>query len=231
MNKIVAVFCFFILSIVDANAQISPDSIAIKFNLKWNNNPLETNKKYYSKNDSLQISTLKFYVSNLIIKHDDHSIFQEKNSYHLIDIANSKSLNFNICKKSEKSISAIEFNVGIDSLKSVSGALSGDLDATKGMYWAWQSGFINMKIEGTSNSCDTRKNQFNFHIGGYKKPNFAMRKIKCIANQNTKNEISVAVDLAKLFNAIDLKQNNSIMIPCEKSMKMADLSTRMFTLE
>ena len=231
MNKIVAVFCFFILSIVDANAQISPDSIAIKFNLKWNNKPLEINKMFHSKNDSLQISTLKFYVSNLIIKYNDQSIFQENNSYHLIDIENSESLNFNICKKSEKIIAAVEFNVGVDSLTSVSGALSGDLDATNGMYWAWQSGFINMKIEGRSNSCDTRKNQFQFHIGGYKKPNYAMRKINLIANQNTKNEISVGVDLDKLFNAIDLKQNNSIMIPGKEGLKMADLSTKIFNIE
>ena len=231
MNKIVAVFCFFILFIVDANAQIHSDSIAIKFHLKWNNKPLETNKTYHSKNDSLQISTLKFYVSNVIIKHIDQSTFQEKNNYHLIDIENSKSLKFNICKKSEKAIAAIGFNVGIDSLTSVSGALSGDLDATNGMYWAWQSGFINMKIEGTSNSCVTRKNQFQFHIGGYKKPNYAMRKIKLIANQNTKNEVSVAVDLSKLFNEIDLKQNNSIMIPGKEALKIADLSFKIFNIE
>ena len=99
------------------------------------------------------------------------------------------------------------------------------------MYWAWQSGFINMKIEGTSNSCVTRKNQFQFHIGGYKKPNYAMRKIKLIANQNTKNEVSVTVDLAKLFNEIDLKQNNSIMIPGKEALKIADLSTKIFSLE
>jgi len=49
----------------------------------------------------------------------------------------------------------------VDSLANVSGAMSNDLDATKGMYWSWQSGFINLKIEGKSASCKTRKINFN----------------------------------------------------------------------
>ena len=58
--------------------------------------------------------------------------------------------------------SKLKFQLGIDSLTNVSGAMGGDLDPTKGMYWTWQSGYINMKIEGKSNSCKTRKNQFQF---------------------------------------------------------------------
>jgi hypothetical protein len=32
----------------------------------------------------------------------------------------------------------IQFQLGIDSLTNVSGAMGGDLDPTKGMYWTWQ---------------------------------------------------------------------------------------------
>ena len=64
----------------------------------------------------------------------------------------------------------IAFNLGIDSITNVSGAQGGDLDPTKGMYWAWQSGFINIKLQGTSNSCPPPKNEFEFHLGGYQYP-------------------------------------------------------------
>ena len=65
---------------------------------------------------------------------------------------------------------AIQFNLGIDSLTNVSGALGGDLDPTKGMYWTWQNGYVNFKLQGTSDLCNNPKNEFEFHLGGYLKP-------------------------------------------------------------
>jgi hypothetical protein len=44
---------------------------------------------------------------------------------------------------------AIQFNLGLDSLTNVSGALGGDLDPTKGMYWTWQNGYVNFKLQGS----------------------------------------------------------------------------------
>ncbi len=115
---------------------------------------------------------------------------------------------------------------------SVSGALKGDLDPTKGMYWAWQSGYINMKIEGKSSSCTTRKNKFQFHIGGYLKPEYAMRKVNLLLdNQKDKNKIELVMDLGKLFSEIKLKENNTIMIPGKVAMKLADLTTEIFFMQ
>ena len=59
----------------------------------------------------------------------------------------------------------IYFQIGIDSLTNVSGDLDGDLDPALGMYWAWNSGYINMKLEGKSSSCKSVKKEFQFHIG------------------------------------------------------------------
>jgi len=101
------------------------------------------------------------------------------------------------------------------------------------MYWAWQSGFINMKIEGKSANCKTRKNIFQFHIGGYLKPNYAMRKIEIpiMKSQTTVNKISINFDLAKLFNDIDLSKINTIVVPGEEAMRIADVSTKLFTIK
>lgn len=180
----------------------------------------------------MSFQTIKFYISSFQIVFKEGEVYSEDNSYHLINSDEKESLNFNLPLKFEKEIANIRFNIGVDSLASVSGAMDGDLDATKGMYWAWQSGFINMKVEGISKSAKTRKNLFHLHIGGYLAPNYAMRSVelKVRKGQSKNNAININVDLAKLFNKIDLSKTNYVMIPGAEAMKIADFSTDMFSI-
>jgi len=200
----------------------------LRFNIKYKNESLIQNKKYISlSKDTLQIETFRFYVSNIKLILIDNSEISEEKSYHLIDIEEPNSQIISISKKLNKEIKKVVFSLGIDSTASVSGALSGDLDPTKGMYWAWQSGYINFKIEGKSSSCKTRNKAFQFHIGGYLKPNYAIRTIE-LETKNSNFEINV--DLAELFNQIKLSEINSIMIPGSKAMDIADNAKLMFTI-
>lgn len=228
MNKQYFYLVLSILFFTKAFAQNEKDSLVFGIHFKWNNEVLEMNKNYISNQDTLQLNLIKFYVSGIEVNYDDGSIYKEKNSYHLISNEDKNSNSFVISKKENKIISKVIFNIGVDSIASVYGALSGDLDATNGMYWAWQSGFINLKIEGTSASCKTRKKQFQFHIGGYLKPNYALRKVVLFLNKAT---IDVNVDVSKIFNEIDLKETNSIMIPGQKAMLFADEWVKMFSTE
>lgn len=214
-----------------ASAQIEKDSLQLRLNLSFKNQPLLLNHSYISKTDTLEISLLKFYISGLELHYKDGTSFVENNSFHLINASDKSTQYLNLPNKND--IVKVKFNIGIDSTSSVSGALSGDLDATKGMYWAWQSGYINMKIEGKSTSCKTRKNAFQFHIGGYLHPNYALRKVNINFNDNINksNEISIKIDVSKLFENINLSETNSIMIPGEKAMQIADLSVKMFSAE
>ena len=225
------IFCFILCLVFSesSQAQKEKDSLFMNLNLKFDENPLELNKTYISKNkDTLQIDLVKFYISEIQIEYADKTFFSQSNSYHLIDIENQNSLKIPICKTDNKIVNKIKFNIGIDSLSSVSGALSGDLDPIKGMYWAWQSGYINMKIEGKSNSCKTRKNEFQFHIGGYLKPNYAMRKVVLFPKSNN---LDVVVNFASFFDKTQLSETNSVMIPGKKAMELANLSTKMFYIE
>ncbi|KAB1157702.1 MbnP family protein [Flavobacterium luteum] len=210
-------------------AQKAADSLILKLHLKFGKDDLELGKKYVStKKDTLQIDVFKFYISNIEIQYSDKKVYNPTNSYHLIDIENSNSLRIPIGYKNNLAIKNVFFNIGIDSTASVSGALEGDLDPTKGMYWAWQSGYINMKIEGKSSSCKTRKNEFQFHIGGYMKPSYAIRKVQLEAKNQ---EIDVSIDVSEFFSAIKLSKINSIMIPGKEAMELADYSIKMFKTE
>ena len=219
-------FCF------QVNSQSKNDSLAVNFHLEFNKFPLKLNKKYVSASkDTLTIETFRCYISNIQIQYDDNSVFTQKESYHLLDLENPNSFQIPITKKSDKLISKITFNIGIDSLTNTSGAMAGDLDPIKGMYWAWQSGYINMKIEGKSSSCKTRKNEFQFHLGGYMKPYYAMRKVELNFNKNSNNNVNIGIDLKEFFSNIKLAQTNSIMTAGKPAMVLADVSVKMFHLE
>ena len=233
---LILLLCFKVIS------QNKVDSLYLNFNIKFNDELLGLQKKYVTKNkDTIAVETFKCYISSLQIHFADNSIFTEKESYHLLDLENPKTLKIPILPLNSKIISKVVFNIGVDSLTNNSGALKADLDPIKGMYWAWQSGYINIKIEGKSSSCHTKNNQFQFHIGGYLKPNYAMRKIEILIPKNChhehvdgqflKKEIDIAIDLDKFFSEIHLKEINSVMIPGKEAMKIADLSAKTFSAE
>ena len=117
----------------------------------------------------------------------------------------------------------------IDSVTNVSGALGGDLDPTKGMYWTWQSGYINFKLEGKSNLCPTRKNEFHFHLGGYLHPYNALKTVKLKVQQST--DIAVVFDVKKLFSAIDLKSTNQIMTPMKEAVLISEKVAQAFSIK
>jgi len=206
------------------------DSLSINFKINFDKFPLALHKNYITSNrDTVAISTFKCYISNLEIVYDDKAVFKEKNSYHLLDLENPKSCVIPLTTNQDKTISKVSFNIGIDSIANTSGAMDGDLDPVKGMYWAWQSGYINMKLEGQSPSCHTRKNEFQFHLGGYLQPYNAMRK-KFI-NVNAKGDVTIAVDVAVFLSSLSLKETNSVMIPGKIAMDLADIYSKMFYLE
>ncbi len=230
MNKSLVSCIISFLFIAIASAQFEKDSLVMQLNLRFKNQPFELNKSYISPKDTLQISVLKFYLSGIEFHYFDGTILKEKNSFHLIDAADLESLKLKFPQSKEKNISKIRFNIGIDSTQSTTGALSGDLDPTKGMYWAWQSGYINMKIEGKSNRCTTRKNQFHFHLGGYLQPFYALRTVE-IPIKNEDNTLQLVMDLALFFETLDLKEVNTIMSPSKTAMDLADKTTLLFRIE
>ncbi len=236
MNKANLIIAWLLLSF-QLFAQ-SNDSLIVNFKVAFDKFPLELNKQYITSNkDTVSITAFKCYVSNIEIQYADKTVFKEKSSHHLLDLEKPKSLQIPITKMNDKVISKVTFNIGIDSITNTSGALNGDLDPIKGMYWAWQSGYINMKLEGKSPSCNPegsgRKSQFQFHLGGYLQPYYAMRKKVINNNGNNKvnNSVNIAIDIAVFLAEIHLAQTHSVMIPGKTAMDLSDISTKIFYLE
>lgn len=191
----------------------------IEFTPTFNNLPLELNKNYSFKNDSLKISALKFYISNISFYEGNQLVDCVSKKYNLIDIENPETSSIKFLRKNSKAYNKICFSIGIDSLTNVSGALGEDLDPTKGMYWTWQSGYINLKIEGQTKICPSRNNLFNFHIGGYQYPYNSIQNLDFPIKENKK--IIFNLDISKLFIGIKLNEIYEVMSPNKKALDIA----------
>jgi hypothetical protein len=197
----------------------SQSASCIKFNPTFGSAKLSSDSVYHlNVSDSIQITSLRFYVSNMELLDNNKSIWKDPNPFHLMDAFNEKTLSVTI--PSNINYSKLKFNLGIDSLTNVSGALGGDLDPTKGMYWTWQSGYINFKLEGTSNICKTRHNEFQFHLGGYQYPNNNLQTV--FIDAVSKQNIEVGIDIQKIINQINLAQQHHIMSPGQDAMDFSE---------
>ena len=218
--SIIALLCCFLSGFAQNNSlHISP---------VFGQTPITEDTWFISSNgDSLQFDNIRFYLSAIQFESVNGEITNDTQLAHLIDVFEPSTLIIPFKNMDMKRLKKMRFNIGIDSTTSVAGALGSDLDPTKGMYWAWQSGYINMKIEGRSPQCSNRKNVFQFHIGGYMSPYYAMRHLELPINTEG---VVLNVDVSKFFENIHIATQNSVMIPCKVSVQLADLSVQLFSI-
>ena len=146
----------------------------------------------------------------------------------MVDAGQTNPFIIVVSNKQNISFDQLQFNLGIDSATNVSGALGSDLDPTKGMYWAWQSGYINFKLEGTSPLCTTRNNEFQFHLGGYQKPNYCLQTLSFPINDASK--IHLNLDVQTILRQVDLRKTNHIMSPSAEAVLISKIVANAFTL-
>ena len=171
--------------------------------------------------DTIQITTFRFYTGKFLFYHDD-LLIQANSNYHLIDMTGktSESLSFPEINNSE--INRVSFTLGVDSVTQMKGALNGDLDPVKGMYWTWQSGYIDFKIEGA----DLKGNSnIELHIGGYTAPNATQRTVVL---KSASANITCNIILKELLNKLN-NQTEKVMSPGIKASHIADLFSAVFT--
>ena len=173
--------------------------------------------------DSVTIETLKFYLTNFTLIKSEKVVWQEMESYHLIDASNSRSLSFKFNLRKNIEFDEIQFLLGTDSITNVSGVLGGALDPTRGMYWAWNSGYINFKLEGKSNSYP-----FEFHLGGYQSPHQTVQEIN-LKTTNT-SKINITLNLSAFLDQLDLIKTYKIMSPSKDAQRLSRILATLFNI-
>lgn len=190
----------------------SQTNIAVNF--QYGKQKLRLNRTYkLNESAEFQLTVLRFYMMNVIVYSNGskQSIVEDSK---LIDM---EKMNLLTVEHQIENIDSVSFLLGTSYQANTSGVLEGDLDPINGMYWAWNSGYINFKAEGFK-VVNSLKSNFEFHLGGYENENATAREIVLIPRKKSKKEISI--DLESYFTNSLLTENVSILMPGKDAVEM-----------
>jgi hypothetical protein len=219
--------------------QPSKGMLSITFKHFVNQQELQLDTSHY-KNELGQeftISKFKYYISNIHLKKADGNEFISS-EYFLIDEDEEQSKNIILQAVPQGEYTSISFMIGVDSLHNCTGAQSGSLDPVRGMFWAWNTGYIFLKLEGKSPASQSPGKIFEYHIGGYKSPANCIRRVplqftqplQIRENKNTVLNIHTNVsEVLKAPSSIDFSALSSVT-DFHHAELIADNYSDMFTI-
>ncbi|MBP7810265.1 MAG: hypothetical protein KA163_13305 [Bacteroidia bacterium] len=149
------------------SAPVSTNNINFNITNVAGNSLLALNTQtYINENlDTFSVNVFKYYISNIRLFRQDGYIFNEPESYRLLNQSDTTSCKFTIKNVPLGNYIGMQFTIGVDSLRNCDGAQTGALDPVHDMFWDWSQGYIFAKMEGLCN-----KGQFGsffHHIGGF----------------------------------------------------------------
>jgi hypothetical protein len=207
------------------------NAMRMEFTHKVGNQLLALNTGNYTNahGDQYTVSRFRYYVSNFRFRRTDgtyYTVPSDVNTafgYFLIDEAQPSSKEISIPNIPAGDYNAVEFLIGIDSLRNTSGAQTGALDPAHGMFWSWNTGYIFLMFEGNSPQSTAANNALIFHVGGFKQPHNNIKKVTLTFNgaiatvrNNISPTIHFIVDVQEIFanpNTISFATLNTAHMP------------------
>lgn len=184
--------------------------------------PLALNNTYFTnQGEELQFQNFKYYLTNVKLIKADGSVWSHPESYFLIDLGNPSSLLPSITGIPEGDYTSIQFMIGVDSTRNVSGAQTGALAVSNNMFWTWSTGYIMAKFEGTSPQAPG--STFSYHVGGFQGVlasqqvlNFAFAPEVLMIRKSTNPLLKMSIDAQRIFNndqGINIHDNPTVHQP------------------
>lgn len=207
------------------------EEVFVSFELTFAGEPLILEKPFYSAavGDSIQLETLRFYISAPQLVMEEQAIAAQE-QYYLLDASVPNSLSITFPHVGSQPWSTLKFKLGLDSLTNMEGAKGGALDPLNGMYWSWQSGYINTKIEGISPTCPARNHRFQYHLGGYQSPHNSLQEV-VLHRPALGAKIRIEIDFEVYFEQLKLQEVYQVMRPSAKAVVLSDLFASSFKLK
>lgn len=226
MSKLLTIL--FCVSVFSAHGQ-EGGSVYIFFQNEYEGKSVNIPDTGFTVSDDLKINVLKYYISNLRLYSKGVIVAKHTDIARLIDASDTSTLSIIFPLNKSVVYDEIRFDLGVDSTTNVSGVMGGDLDPTKGMYWTWQSGYINFKLEGHSNLCTNPKKEFAYHIGGYTPPYLCLQEVSLKTKGKQKHVIYL--DLQSIINQIKFDSLPNIMSPSHNAVLFSKLIQSNFTVK
>jgi len=184
--------------------------------------------------ETFTVQKFKYYLSNLRFIRADGSTYAAPGEYHLVDAATASSTSFTVSDVPTGNYTGVSFVVGVDSTTTKADplALTGDLNPANAMYWAWASGHIFLKLEGTTTTGGAAS-PIVCHVGGYRAPYSAIVTASPALNgtllvrAGQEPKIQLSADVLKMFDGatpgshIALSAFPEIMMPGPRAVQIA----------
>jgi len=200
-----------------------------KWGMTWDAFTMNTEHIHPSTSEAITFTTLKYYISNVKLKKEDGTWWEQPESYHLITVDDNTVPEISLENVPTGNYTEIEYMIGVDSTRNVSGAQTGALSTTNGMFWSWTTGYIFIKAEGTSP--DAPSDFFSYHIGGFKEENNT--NATRVNTQSFDGMLSVTgsnhpsvhfyINVARFWHGgISLADLNTVHMPGANALTLAD---------
>lgn len=253
MNK--SIFFFLLLAgFYGFGQNKNTGSVVLRFDNVAGNEDLVLKDKLYTNGagESFNVSLFQYFVSNIKLQKADGKeyVLPQDESYFLVRESNPQSQVITIPNVPKGKYVGVSFVIGVDSLRNTKdiSERKGTLDVggeAKDMYWSWNSGYIHLKLEGTSPNIkvdSVRKSQrYAYHIGlfgGYNKPTLNNVRTAAIAfggesvkvSKSDTPEIKIEADILRILNGpttLSIVKNPSVMAS-PISQKVADNYVNLF---
>lgn len=189
--------------------------------------------------ESFTPSAFNYFVSNIKLTRADgrEYVVPQDSSYFLIreNVPTTQTVSLKNIPAGD--YTSVSFLIGVDSLRSTmdigqrTGVLdpAGDHTSANGMYWSWNSGYIFMKLEGTSTSAPTDatgNRTFRYHVGFFggrdtrtinnlKTVTIAFGNDVASVKLNQVPTVMVQTDVLKLFDGpatVSIARNPEVMV-------------------
>ncbi|CAN5749326.1 hypothetical protein BH10BAC2_BH10BAC2_06820 [soil metagenome] len=232
--------CLLLIIICCSLKATAQHTITISFKNMVGNQPLNTDSIYTNQfGEPFKIRNCRYYISNIVLLDSLNSKSQSFNDqYFLVDEKEDESKHIALAT-SLQHITGLQFLLGVDSIKNVSGVQTGSLDPARGMFWTWNTGYVMAKLEGTSPVAKTPGHAFSYHVGGYKPGEAVAKKIQLavqepLALHRGYKTIFITADILKWFSnkyTIKIADVTFCHEPGKLAMQLADNYAGMFSIE
>jgi hypothetical protein len=153
-------------------------------------------------NVSVRIDKLRWYVSL-------PPAGKKGSKAWLLDLADSASLDQQMSRPVNNKISLL---FGIDSAIQVGGVGTGALDPLRGMYWTWQTGYVQWKMEGAIR-VDGVESPLELHLGGFDGATKSQSMLSDYLIYPTTNSVIAQWDISPFLSEVVRRKKFGVMSP------------------
>lgn len=210
--------------------QVGAQSGSISFVPVWDGEAIVTGRDYQitDTNATVIFNKIRWYISDVTFLNKGKTVKQVEQRFFLMDLTDVGSMIISV-NEIPQNFDEVRFNLGIDSATNASGVHGGDLDPTKGMYWTWQSGYINFKVEGNSTLCNNDREEFIYHLGGYSGKFNALQTVKL--KTTSRQQIIIELDMKQFLTGKLLSGTAHIMKPGKQAVQTSEMVAKTFIVK